>query len=139
VPSGIKEERDLVNKLHQYGFAVIRSPASGGATKMPRPDIIADSKKRRKWFAFEVKTTRGKSIHISNDSFHQLVDFSEIFGCSAIFALKFKQQNKFWRFIKPIDLTPLKKGNYNISFKEALLKSMDFSELIGEGQQTKLY
>jgi len=29
-PSGIKEERDLVNKLHQYGFALIRSPTSGG-------------------------------------------------------------------------------------------------------------
>jgi Holliday junction resolvase len=138
VPSGIKEERDLANKLHQYGFAVIRSPASGGATKMPRPDIIAGSKKRRKWFAFEVKTTRLKSIHISKDSFHQLIDFSEIFGCYAVFALKFKQQNKFWLFIKPVDLIPSKKGNYNISLKEALLKGMDFSELIGEGQQTKL-
>jgi Holliday junction resolvase len=79
-------ERDLVNKLHQYRFAVIRSPASGGETKMPSPDIIAGSKKRRKWFAFEVKTTRGKSIHVSNDSFHQLIDFSKLFGCSAIFA-----------------------------------------------------
>jgi len=138
VPSGIREERDLANKLHQYGFAVIRSPASGGATKMPRPDIIAGSKKRRKWFAFEVKTTRLKSIHISKDSFHQLIDFSKIFGCYAVFALKFKQQNKFWLFIKPIDLIPSKKGNYNISLKEALLKGMDFSELIGEGQQTKL-
>jgi Holliday junction resolvase len=138
VPSGIKEERDLANKLHQYGFAVIRSPASGGATKMPRPDIIAGSKKRRKWFAFEVKTTRLKSIHISKDSFHQLIYFSEIFGCYAVFALKFKQQNKFWLFIKPVDLIPSKKGNYNISLKEALLKGMDFSELIGEGQQTKL-
>ncbi len=139
MPSGIKEERDLVNKLHQYRFAVIRGPASGGATKMPRLDIIAGSKKRRKWFAFEVKTTRGKSIHISNDYFHQLIDFSKLFGCSAIFALKFKQQNKFWFFIKPIDLTSSKKGNYYISFKETLLKGMDFSELIGGRQQTKLY
>lgn len=139
MPSGIKEERDLVNKLHQYRSAVIRNPASGGTTKMLRPDIISGSKKRRNWFAFEVKITRGKSIHISNDSFHQLIDFSKLFGCSAIFALKFKQQNKFWLFNKPIDLTPSKKGNYNISFKETLLKDMDFSELIGEGQQTKLY
>jgi len=101
------------------------------------PDIIAGSKKRRKWFAFEVKTTWGKSIHSSNDSFHQLIGFSELFGCSAIFALKFKEQNNFWLFIKPIDLAPSKKENYNISFKEALLKGMDFSELI-EGQRTKL-
>lgn len=48
MPSGIREERDLANKLHQYGFAVIRSPASDGATKMPRPDIIAGGKKRRR-------------------------------------------------------------------------------------------
>jgi len=100
---------------------------------------LQEVKKRRGWFAFEVKTTRRKSIHISNDSFQQLIDFSEIFGCYAVFAFKFKQRNKFWIFVKPADLTPSKKGNYNISLEDAVLKGVDFSELIGEGQQTKLF
>jgi len=52
MPSGIREERDLANKLHQYGFGVIRSPASGGATKIPRPDIIAGSKKKERVVCF---------------------------------------------------------------------------------------
>ena len=39
--TGSKEERDLVNMLWDVGFAAMRAPASGGATKRPLPDVLA--------------------------------------------------------------------------------------------------
>ena len=41
VKMGSREERDLLNSSGDNGSAVLRAPASGGATKKPLPDVIA--------------------------------------------------------------------------------------------------
>ncbi len=53
--SGVKAERDLVHMFWEAGFAVLRAPASGGGTILPRPDLIAGSVKRKKFFVLEIK------------------------------------------------------------------------------------
>ena len=42
---GSTEERHLVKYLEQHGFAATRIPASGGATKSDRPDVLAGNGK----------------------------------------------------------------------------------------------
>ena len=53
---GSAEERELVHKLWDRNFAAMRAPASGGATKIPLPDVIAGNGKI--YLAIEVKTTK---------------------------------------------------------------------------------
>jgi len=38
---GDRRERELVNRLDDAGFAVMRAPASGGATQRELPDVLA--------------------------------------------------------------------------------------------------
>ena len=83
---GAQDERELVRLLWERGFAVIRAPASGSSTKMPRPDIIAGSSERKIQFAIEVKTTHNKNLYIQHESISQLVNFACLFGCQPIVA-----------------------------------------------------
>lgn len=135
---GIQDERALVRILWKKGFAVLRAPASGASTKMPRPDILAGNKKKGLHFAIEVKTTRKKVLYIKRESIDQLIDFANIFGCQPIIALKFKNWKRAWIFIHPYHLLRTDNFNYKISFREALYNGMDLKSLIGEGKQTKI-
>ena len=38
---GSRRERELVNKLDEDGYAVMRAPASGAATERELPDVLA--------------------------------------------------------------------------------------------------
>jgi len=135
---GIDEERSLVNTLWRRGFAVVRAPASGSATKRPLPDIIAGSRQRGLHFAIEVKATRAETLYVDNDSIHQLVEFAQTFGCEPFLAIRFKGRGKSWLFLKPGQLTPTKGQNYRITLEEALAKAIDLKTLIGEGRQMRL-
>lgn len=118
---GIRDERELVNKLWQHGFAVLRAPASGSATKMMRPDIIAGNAQLNLQLAIEVKTTWDKVIYITRESIDQLVTFAKRFGCQPILAIKFKGFRKVsWIFIPPKKLKITDAGNYKITRGDAL-------------------
>jgi Holliday junction resolvase len=135
---GIQDERSLARLLWERGFAVMRAPASGAATKMARPDLVVGSRDRGLQFAIEVKTTRRDVLYIQGPSIAQLLEFSQRFGCQPIVALKFKGHKQPWLFIHPYQLLTTPGLNYKISLKDALLKGMDFKTLIGEGEQTRL-
>jgi Holliday junction resolvase len=135
---GIQDERSLVQLLWKRGFAVIRSPASGASTKMPRPDLIAGNHEKRLQFAIEVKTTAKKVLYVRRESINQLLEFSQRFGCQPIVALKFKGWRNSWIFILPHQMMSTPHLNFKISREEALRKGMDIKTLIGEGKQTKL-
>lgn len=127
---GIGDERELVNKLWRYGFAVMRAPASGSATKMMRPDIIAGNAQLSLQFAIEVKTTRNKVIYITKESVDQLVEFAKCFGCEPILAIKFKGFRKgSWIFVSPRKLEITGAGNYKISQRDALRVGVDLESL----------
>ncbi len=132
--SGSVEERDLVNKLWDAGFAAMRAPASGGATKRPLPDVLAGNGKL--YLAIEVKSTRQDHIYIDNEKIANLIEFSDIFGATAYVGAKFIR--KPWRFIKLEDLHITRNENYRVNTDLAFSKGLDFEEIIGESIQTKL-
>lgn len=132
---GIRDERELVNKLWRYGFAVLRAPASGSATKMIRPDIIAGNAQLGLQLAIEVKTTWNKVIYITRESSEQLVAFAKRFGCKPIFAIKFKGGRKVsWIFIPPGKLKITGAGNYKITHGNALHVGVDLDSLTRGGK-----
>jgi len=135
---GIQDERNLAQRFWKRGFAVIRAPASGASTKMPRPDLITGNRERGLQFAIELKTTSKKVLYINKKSINQLVEFSQRFGCQPFVALKFKGWRNSWIFISPYQLMTTSNLNFKISRKEALRNGIDMSTLIGEGNQTKL-
>ena len=130
---GIRDERELVNRLWKYGFAVLRSPASGSATKFPRPDIIAGNSELNLQLAIEVKTTWNKTIYIAKESFDQLIAFANLFGCQPVFALKFKGKRKHpWIIVSPKKLKATDQGNYKVTFRSALLTGSDLEVFVKE-------
>jgi Holliday junction resolvase len=135
---GIDAERSLVNILWKNGFAVMRAPSSGSATKRPLPDIIAGSKQRGLQFVIEVKTTRLKTLYVEYDSIHQLLEFGQTFGCEPYLAIRFRRLSKNWIFIRPSQLQITKGKNYKITLKEALATGIDLKTLVGEGKQMRL-
>jgi Holliday junction resolvase len=135
---GISDERSLVKLLWNRGFAVMRAPASGSSTKMPRPDIIAGSSNRNLQFAIEVKTTHKEVLYMARESINQLIEFAERFGCQPIVALRFKNRLKSWIFIQPQQLMITPAQNYKTTYLEAQRIGIDFKTLIGEGKQLKL-
>lgn len=132
--TGSVEERDLVNKLWNAGFAAMRAPASGGATKRPLPDVLAGNGKL--YLAIEVKSTRQDHIYIDNEKITNLIEFSKIFGATPYVGSKFIR--KPWRFIKLEDLHVTRSENYRVNTDLAFSKGLDFEEIIGGSIQTKL-
>lgn len=130
---GIQDERMLVKLFWRNSFAVMRAPSSGSSTKMPRPDIIAGSSNRKKQFAIEVKTTHKEVLYITSESINQLLDFSHLFGCQPIVALRFKNKIKSWIFMRPEQLMITPSLNYKVTMLEAQRIGIDFKKLLGKG------
>jgi len=114
---GIAEERELVHRLDDLGFAVIRAPASGARIKLDRVDIVAGG--HGSHLALEVKTTSKPALYLSKDTVDQLTRFSQKFGATPYLAVKFKHLHRGWILIEPKGLTETKTG-YKLTLKEAL-------------------
>ena len=138
MPRGIDDERSLVNLLYAKGFAVIRAPASGAATKMPRPDIIAGKRVKGLQYAIEAKTTHERILYAAKESISQLLLFADTFGCSPLLAVKFKGRRRSWLFLHPSQLSQTKGENYRLSYDDALAHGMDLKTIAGEGRQSRL-
>ena len=138
--SGIRAERDLVHKFWDAGFAVLRSPASGGGTTLPRPDLIAGSVTQDKFLVLEIKTVRKDTLYINEEQIKGLTEFGNRIGFEAFIGVKFKNRRKGFFFLKsPDQLEKVKNSNnYKITFAMASSKGLSFGELIGEYHQEKL-
>ncbi|MCQ2976729.1 MAG: Holliday junction resolvase [archaeon] len=130
---GSAEERDLVHKLWDKGFAAMRAPASGGATKKPLPDVLAGNSKI--YLAIEVKTTTKDKIYIDYPQIDALVEFSEIFGATPYLGMKFKYTK--WLFLAPECIEKTRNGNYKITKDYCLEKALELDEIIGKDRQVK--
>lgn len=130
---GTAEERDLVHKLWERGFAAMRAPASGGATKRPLPDIVAGNGDI--YLAIEVKTTTKDRIYIDSEQIEELHTFSRIFGSKAYIGAKFKYVK--WLFLEPDDLYKTKNNNYRVDKKHMLEKGLEIDEIAGIDRQVK--
>lgn len=138
--SGVKAERDLVHMFWEAGFAVLRAPASGGGTVLPRPDLIAGSVKRKKFFVLEIKTIRKDTLYINVEQIIGLLEFSKRIGFDPYVGIKFKNRRKGFSFLHvPDQLLCVRNGNnYKITYTHASSIGISFGELIGDFQQEKL-
>ena len=135
---GTQDERELVRLLWKSGFAVLRAPASGASTQMPRPDMVAGNSEKGVQVAIEVKTTHNKRLYVAHESLSQLVAFAQRFGCKPILAIKFKGRGKSWLFLEPHQLSMTPALNFKITLDEALKNGIDYKTLTMEGKQIKL-
>jgi len=124
---GINEERELVHKLNNLGFAVLRAPSSGSRTKLDRPDILAGRKGL--YLAIEVKSTRKNIIYIADESIKQLIRFSEKFGAKPFIAAKFKKKGIGWRLIEPEKLENTGK-HYRLTLNQLLSEGKSLEAII---------
>lgn len=138
--SGIKAERDLVHLFWEAGFAVLRAPASGGGTLLPRPDLIAGSVERNRFLVLEIKTIRKKVLYLDFQQIEGLIEFSKRIGFEAYLGIKFKSKRKGFVFLKvPEQLEEVRNSNnYKVTLAHASSNGISFGELIGEFQQKKL-
>ena len=88
---GKRYELELARKLHKYGFAVIRAPASGRkAKRVPYPDIVAI--KKRNILVISVKYgARIGAIYVSQDEIRKMTSFANRADGIIIVAVKVKE------------------------------------------------
>jgi Holliday junction resolvase len=133
VKKGSNEERELVHKLWEKGFAAMRAPASGGATKKPLPDVLAGNSEI--YIAIEVKTTTKEKIYIDSLQIDALCKFSDIFGAKPYLGIKFKYTK--WLFLDPDKIERTRSNNYRIEKDLALKNGLDLDEITKKDKQVK--
>lgn len=131
---GDRRERELVNKLDDNGFAVMRAPASGSATERELPDVLAGNGDR--FVAIEAKSSAGDPIYIGGEEVDALVFFAENFGAEARIGVRFDRED--WFFFDPEDLYETDGGNYRVKKETALRDGIDFSEFVGNSERVRL-
>ncbi|GAA0650530.1 Holliday junction resolvase Hjc [Salarchaeum japonicum] len=115
---GDRRERELVNRLDEAGFAVMRAPASGSATQRELPDVLAGD--GESFYAVEAKSSSGDPIYLTGEEIEALVYFSQNFGARPKVGARFDRED--WYFFHPHDLHQTDGGNYRVK-KETALES----------------
>ncbi|MEE6210777.1 Holliday junction resolvase Hjc [Salarchaeum sp. III] len=115
---GDRRERELVNRLDEAGFAVMRAPASGSATQRELPDVLAGD--GESFYAVEAKSSSGDPIYLTGEEIEALVYFSQNFGARPKVGARFDRE--VWYFFHPHDLHRTDGGNYRVK-KETALES----------------
>ena len=131
---GDRRERELVNKLDEAGFAVMRAPASGSATDRELPDVLAGDDGR--FYAIEAKSSSGRPIYLDGEEVEALIYFAQNFGANARIGVRFDRED--WYFFHPGDLYVTDGGNYRVKKETALAEETDFDELVGHSEKTTL-
>ncbi len=122
---GSKAERELIHRLHDADWGIIRS-AGSGSTPLPSTDIIAGNGKRV--LAIECKSLKHTTKYFYPEEIEQLLTFSKRFGAEPWLGIRFDRLG--WFFIKPEDLEKSKNGNLNISLERAKSIGFTFERLI---------
>jgi Holliday junction resolvase len=133
-PKGDRRERELVNRLDEAGFAVMRAPASGSSTDRELPDVLAGDGER--FYAIEAKSSSGDPIYLDAEEVEALVYFAQNFGAKARIGVRFDRED--WAFFHPADLYTTGSGNKRVKKEKALADGEDIPALAGESQQAKL-
>ena len=131
---GDRRERELVNKLDEAGFAVMRAPASGSATERELPDVLAGN--GGDFYAIEAKSSAGDPIYLDGAEIEALLYFSQNFGARARVGVRFDRED--WYFFHPDDLYTTDGGNYRVKKETALADGIDFAELTGHSERVTL-
>ncbi|WP_229773950.1 Holliday junction resolvase Hjc [Halocalculus aciditolerans] len=127
---GDRRERELVNRLDEAGFAVMRAPASGSATTRELPDVLAGD--GTVFYAVEAKSSSGKPIYLTGEEVEALVYFSQNFGAKPKIGVRFDRED--WYFFHPSDLHVTDGGNYRVKRETALEDGETITELKAAGE-----
>ena len=131
---GDRRERELVNKLDEAGFAVMRAPASGSATDRELPDVLAGDGDQ--FYAIEAKSSAGDPIYLDGEEVYALVYFARNFGANPRIGVRFDRED--WYFFHPDDLYQTDGGNYRVKKEVALADGTDFAEFTGHSKKVTL-
>jgi Holliday junction resolvase len=113
---GDRRERELVNRLDEAGFAVMRAPASGSATSRELPDVLAGD--GDVFYAIEAKSSAGDPIYLTWEEVEALGFFADNFGAEALVAARFDRED--WAFFAPHDLHQTPQGNFRVKKERAV-------------------
>ncbi|MCL7418514.1 MAG: Holliday junction resolvase Hjc [Halalkalicoccus sp.] len=122
---GNRRERELVNRLDEAGFAVMRAPASGGATQRELPDVLAGNGEA--FYAIEAKSSSKKPIYLTGEEVEALVYFSRNFGARPKIGVRFDRED--WYFFHPGDVYRTDGGNYRVKKETALAEGETLADL----------
>ncbi|WP_458208437.1 Holliday junction resolvase Hjc [Haladaptatus sp. NG-SE-30] len=128
---GDRRERELVNRLDEAGFAVMRAPASGGATQRELPDVLAGN--GNVFYAIEAKSSSGDPIYLSGEEVEALVYFSQNFGAKPKIGVRFDRED--WYFFHPADVHQTDGGNYRVKKETALEEGDSMDDLWIDGTE----
>lgn len=131
---GERRERELVNRLDEIGFAVMRAPASGSATERELPDVLAGDGER--FYAIEAKSSNGNPIYLDGEEVGALCYFASSFGARPRIGIRFDEEA--WTFFDPDDLYVTDGGSYRVKKETAIARGEDIFELAGQSTQTRL-
>lgn len=126
---GNRRERELVNRLDEAGFAVMRAPASGGATQRELPDVLAGN--GEEFYAIEAKSSSGKPIYLTGEEVEALVYFSRNFGARPKIGVRFDRED--WYFFHPGEVYRTDGGNYRVKKEVALEDGETIADLLNRG------
>lgn len=126
---GDRRERELVNRLDEAGFAVMRAPASGSATERELPDVLAGD--GDVFYAIEAKSSAGDPIYLTGEEVEALVYFSQNFGAKPKIAVRFDRED--WYFFHPADVHQTDGGNYRVKKETAIEEGNPMESLKGDG------
>lgn len=93
---GDRRERELVDRLDESGFAVMRAPASGSATDRELPDVLAGDGDG--FYAIEAKSSkRDEYIYLTHAEVAALVTYAVNFGAEAKIGVRYDYDD--WYFL----------------------------------------
>ncbi|WP_252701209.1 Holliday junction resolvase Hjc [Natronosalvus vescus] len=131
---GDRRERELVNRLDEAGFAVMRAPASGSATERELPDVLAGD--GEVFYAIEAKSSSGNPIYLTGEEVEALIYFAQNFGAKPRIGVRFDRED--WYFFHPADLHVTGGGNYRVKKETAIAEGTDFDEFVGRSKKVTL-
>lgn len=107
---GARRERELIDKLRDYGYVGLRAPSSGSTTQRELPDVLMGNDGHV--MAFEVKASSGDPIYIGGSEVEDLEFFANAFGAEAYFAARFDRTE--WFFVTREEMHRTNGGNFRI-------------------------
>ncbi|MDZ7700972.1 MAG: Holliday junction resolvase Hjc [Halobacteriales archaeon] len=125
---GDRRERELVNRLDDLGFAVMRAPASGSATSRELPDVLAGD--GEVFYAIEVKASAEKPIYLDEKEVYDLVYFGRNFGAKPLIGVRFDREDWFFFDPRGDEVHVTDGGNYRVKKETALAHGTPIEGLI---------
>ena len=108
---GARRERELVNRIDETEWAVLRIPASGSATDRDLPDVLFGRDGTA--YAAEVKASGGDPIYLDGEEVAALDRFANAFGATPIIASRFDRDTDWGLHPLPA-LYETDGGNYRV-------------------------